>query len=58
MYCLYHHLLYTVVMKNEIKSMNKYNLNKLKIETIDYSKLNSLSNDKLKIEQFKKVIKE
>jgi hypothetical protein len=38
-----------------IKQLND-NLNKLKIEDIDYSKLNQLSNDKLKIEEFQKVI--
>ena len=41
----------------KIKQLND-NLNKLKIESIDYSKLNQLSNDKLKIEQFQKVINE
>ncbi|WP_143569727.1 hypothetical protein [Tenacibaculum agarivorans] len=38
-----------------IKLLND-NLNKLKIETIDYSKLNQLSNHKLNIEQFQKII--
>lgn len=40
-----------------IKQLND-NLNKLKIEDIDYSKLNQLSNDKLKIEELQKVIRE
>ena len=40
---------------NGIKQLND-NLNKLKIETIDYSKLNALSNDKLKIEQLQNAI--
>jgi hypothetical protein len=44
------------VNPNNIKQLND-NLNKLKIEDIDYSKLKLLSNEKLNIENFKGIIK-